>query len=73
MIVTKIPFSSGSINKGCEKAPDEIVKELKNIEVNESLKEIKFEISEVKTSSNIDETNRNLEASFEKKEKEVMG
>lgn len=61
MIITKIPSSLKSINKGCEKAPDEIVKELKNIEVNESLKEIKYEISEIKVSSNLDETSRNIE------------
>lgn len=63
MIITKIPTSLGSMNKnkGCEKAPDEIIKELKNIEVSESLKEIKFEVSEIKTSSDLDETNRNIE------------
>ena len=63
MILTKIPTSSGSMNKnkGCEKAPDEIIKELKNIEINEYLREIKYEISEVKISSNLDETNRNIE------------
>jgi len=63
MIITKIPTFSGSIKKGCEKTPDEIVKELKNIEINESFKEIKYEISEVKISSNPDETNRNIEKS----------
>jgi len=63
MIITKIPTSLGSLNKnkGCEKAPDEIIKELKNIEVNESLKEIRYQISEVKVSSDLDETNRNIE------------
>ena len=63
MILTKIPTSLGSMNKnkGCEKAPDEIIKELRNIEINESLKEIKYEVSEVKVSGNLDETNRNIE------------
>ena len=63
MNIVKIPTSLGSMskNKGCEKAPDEIIKELKNIEINESLREIKFEVSEVKTSSNLDETNRKIE------------
>jgi arginase family enzyme len=63
MIIAKIPTSLGSMskNKGCEKAPDEIIKELRNIEVNESLKEIKYEVSEVRVSSNLDETNRNIE------------
>ena len=63
MIITKVPTSLGSMNKnkGCEKAPDEIIKELKKVEINESLKEIKYQVSEVKTSSNIDETNRNIE------------
>ena len=63
MILTKIPTSLGSMNKnkGCEKAPDEIIKELKDIEINESLKEIKYEVSEIKTSNNLDETNRNIE------------
>src|SRR3989344_4281938 len=61
MILTKIPTSSESIKKGCEKAPDEIIKELKNIEVNESLREIKYEVSEIKTSSDINEANRNTE------------
>ena len=63
MNIVKIPTYLGSMNKnkGCEKAPDEIIKELKNIEINESLKEIKFEVSEIKTSSNLDETNRNIE------------
>lgn len=62
MIITKVPTSLGSMNKnkGCEKAPDEIIKELKKIEVNESLKEIKYQISEVKTSQDLDETNRNI-------------
>ena len=62
MIITKIPTSLGSMNrnKGCEKAPDEIIKELSNIEVNESLKEIRYEISEVNTPSDLDETNRNI-------------
>ena len=65
MILTKIPTSLGNMNKnkGCEKAPDEIIKELRNIEINELLKEIKYEISEVKVSSNLDETNRNIENS----------
>jgi len=64
MIITKIPSSSGSLNrnKGCEKAPDMILNELRNIEINESFREIKYEVSEVKISSdNPDETNRNIE------------
>jgi len=64
MIITKIPSSSGSLNKnnGCEKAPNLILEELKNIEVNESLKKINYEVSEVKINKNdLDETNRNIE------------
>ena len=64
MKIIKVCSSQGSLGKnlGCEKGPEEILKELKEIEFNENKRKIMFDIDEVKVNkNNIDETNENIE------------
>ena len=64
MKIVKVCTSQGSLGKnlGCEKAPDFILNELKEIEFNENKRKINFSIGEVKINkNNIDETNENIE------------
>ena len=60
MLIIKAPFSGGSLgkNKGCEKAPDEIVKQLESCYTSEGFQAIKPEIKGLKLDS------QNIEASF---------
>ncbi|MEK6835506.1 MAG: arginase family protein [Nanoarchaeota archaeon] len=45
MKLVKIPYSQGTdVNKGCEKAPDEIIKQLNDIWSNENFQDSKYEI-----------------------------
>jgi formiminoglutamase len=48
MKIVKIPFSMGAMGKndGCEKAPDKIIENLKEIELNENNHKVNFEVSE---------------------------
>lgn len=64
MKLVKVPFSAGSLGKniGTEKAPDEIVKELKKMFCNEEGKELKFQVEEIKVdNSDIEKTMQELE------------
>jgi len=64
MKIVKVCTSQGSLGKnlGCEEAPDLIIKELRNIEFNESGRKIEFQVSSVEINhENIDETYENIE------------
>src|SRR3989344_9138518 len=51
MKLIKLPYSQGTdINKGCEKAPDEIIKQLNDIWSNENFQDNKYDVVE----SNLD-------------------
>lgn len=66
MKIIKISFSGGSLgkNNGAELAPDEIVKQMHDLFLNEDGVKPVFDIDEVKVeSANIEETNKNI---FEK-------
>lgn len=63
VIIAKVPTSIGSLkhNQGCEKAPDEILKQMETLYSSESGKVPSLTINEVKTShSNPDETSKNI-------------
>ena len=64
MKLVKVPFSAGSLGKniGTEKAPDEIVNELKKMYCSEEGNEIKFEVGEIKVdNSDIEKTMQEIE------------
>ncbi len=67
MKIIKIGFSAGGLGKtkGCEKAPEEIIRQLKNFYLNEEGKLPNFEIDEIE----ID--NSNIEGSFQRIEKKA--
>ena len=63
MKLIKVPFSGGCLGKnlGCEQAPKEIVKNLKNFYLTEDGKIPVFDIAEVNVNpNNIEETNQNI-------------
>lgn len=63
VIIAKVPTSVGSLNhnKGCEKAPDEILRQMETLYSNSSGKKPYYDTIEVKTNqSNPDETHKNI-------------
>lgn len=63
MKLLKVPFSGGCLSKnlGCEEAPEEIVKNLKNFYLTEEGKIPVFDVTEVDVNTNnIEETNQNI-------------
>ena len=63
MKIVKVPTSLGSLNKnmGCERAPDEIVKQLHDFYLSENFKDDELNIEEVKLSKdNIDLVNKQI-------------
>lgn len=63
MRIIKIPFCGGRLEspKGADKAPDEVIKELKKISLNESFNKPNYEVYEIKTdNNNISETHNNI-------------
>ena len=63
MKLLKVPFSGGCLGKnlGCEQAPEEIVKNLKNFYLTEEGKIPVFDVAEVDVNTNnIEETNQNI-------------
>ena len=47
MKIVKIPYSQGTdVNRGCEKAPDIIIKELNDVWSNENFQDNKYEVTE---------------------------
>lgn len=66
MKVIKVPTSQGSLGKniGSEKAPDKILECLKNISIKDDGKSLVYEVGSIPiNSSNIEETNLNIENS----------
>ena len=59
MLVVKVPLLNAlGKSKGCEKAPDSIIKAMEGIYTNESGKPISFEVAEIKVNnSNVKESN----------------
>lgn len=63
MKLLKVPFSGGCLGKnlGCEQAPEEIVKNLKNFYLTEDGKIPVFDVAEAEVNANnIEETNQNI-------------
>ena len=69
MKILKIPFSAGGLGKtkGVEKAPEFIIKHLKNLYLNENKRLPLFQFQDIKINqNNIEETNQNIQEAVTK-------